>query len=173
MAVRIQTVLWSICCALITGLAVAEPPQAKVEMRWVETKRVEGLTEVQGFQSSCDPDSIVYPHKKPALTLTAKTVADAKLTKHDFSNSGLSSQDYSVTLHLTPEARQELLKTCPGDDTQYLTVVINGKYWGLRRYEKKQDGPEVPTQSQAETFLPDIGFFSSQAEAERLLAAVR
>lgn len=176
MAVHMKAVSWGIGCLLMAswaGLAAAETPKAKVELRWVESKRVEGLTEDKGFQSSCDPEAIVYAHKKPALTLTAKTVADVELKNLDLSKNGLSSNNYNVTLHLTPEARQELAKSCPGDDTQYLTVVIDGKFWGLRRYEKKDTSPGVPHQARAESFVPDVGFFSSEAEANRVAQAVK
>ena len=52
-----------------------------------------------------------------------------------------------------------------------LTVVVDGKYWGVRRYEKDKEKMFVPDQAQAETFLPDVGFFSSEAEAQRLVSA--
>ena len=52
-----------------------------------------------------------------------------------------------------------------------LTVVVDGKYWGLHRYEKDKDKPFVPAQARAETFVPDVGFFSSRADAQRLVDA--
>jgi hypothetical protein len=146
------------------------PAKAKVELRWVETKKVEGVTEEKGFQSSCDPDSIVYPHKKPALVLTATEVTEASLVNHDFSNSGLSKENYLITIHLTKEARDKL--AAASDKTQNLvTVVVDGKCWGLFPYSKNK--PLIPAAVQAETFTPIVGFFSSKDEAQRVVDALK
>ncbi len=166
-------VVVSVCIAADKGDKPSAPPKAKVELRWVESVRVEGLTEDKGFQSSCDPDSIVYPHKKPALVLTAADVTEARLSNFDLSRSGLSKENYRVTLHLTREARDKLAATCEKDGGRLLTVVVDGKYWGLQRYRKGKATTEIPCQVCAETFIPDVGFFSSKAEAERLVDAVK
>jgi hypothetical protein len=142
----------------------------KVELRWVESQRVDMLTEAEGFQSSCDPDSIVYPHRRPALVLTKKEVAEARLSEHDFTASGLS-KNYMVALHLTEEARKKLAESCEGDQMRLLTIVVDGKCWGLHRYEKNKAAPFVPEGARAESFLPEVGFFSSKAEAQRLVRA--
>lgn len=163
----------TVCLTSITTVVGQEPtvkPKLKVELRWVESKRIEGLTEDEGFQTSCDPDSIMYPHKQPALVLTSAEVAEARLKKHDFANSGLSSANYMVTLHLTQAAREKLAATCKDNEMRLLTVVVDGKYWGVRRYEKDKDKPFVPEAARAESFTPDVGFFSSRFEAERLVA---
>jgi hypothetical protein len=150
-----------------------EPPaKAKVELIWLETRRIEGLTAEKGFQASCDPKGIVYPHKKPALVLTAAEVAEARLARHDFSKSGLSVV-YMVTLHLTKEARNKLAATRASNEMGLLTVAVDGKYWGVLRYEKDKDKQFVPEAARAETFLPDVGFFSSEAEAQRLVDAFK
>ena len=163
-------------CALVAPASFGgEPPakhKAKVDLRWLESKRIEGLTEDKGFQASWDPDDLVYPHKKPALILTAAEVEEARLTRHDFSSSG-SGVNYMVALHLTKEARERLAATVEGQGMRLLTVVVDGKPWGVHRYEKDKDKPFVPTEARAETFLPDVGFFSSQAEAQRLVDAFR
>jgi hypothetical protein len=143
----------------------------RVELKWLEAKPIEGVTEEKGFQSSCDPDSIVYPHKKPALVLTAAEVAEARLTHHDFSKNGLSSENYMVALHLTQAAREKLAASCAGNEMRLLTVVVEGKSWGVHRYEKDKDKPFVPAQARAETFLPEVGFFSSKGEAQSLVDA--
>lgn len=165
-----------VCSAWILAVVGQEPPakpKARVELRWVEGKRVEGLTENEGFQSSCDPNSFVYPHKKPALVLTAADVAEVRLTKHDITLGTVARENYMVTLPLTKEARDKLAATYEGKEMRLLTVVVDGKCWGLRRYEKDKDKPFVPPQAQAETFTPDVGYFSSKAEAERLVDALK
>ena len=153
-----------------------KPTEARrgvVELRWVETQHVEGLTEDKGFQSSCDPDSIVYPHKQAALVLTAVEVAEARLTHHDFSANGLSSENYTVDLHLTPEARKTLAASREGKEMRLLTVVVLGKYWGLHRYEVDPEKPFVPEQARAESFVASVGFFSSRDQAEQLVKFVQ
>jgi hypothetical protein len=161
------------CSAIVPAVLGHEPPtkpMVKVELRWVETKRVEGLTEDKGFQSSCDPEDVVYPHKKAALVLTAAEVSEARLTKLDLTKNGLGVL-YEVTLDLKEEAREKLAATVEGKQMRLLTVVVDGKYWGVRRYEKDKDNKSVPDQARAETFRPNIGFFSSEAEAQRLVDA--
>jgi hypothetical protein len=166
----------AMCFASVPVAWAWEPPikpKAKVEFRWVEAKPIEGLTDKDGFKSTCDPDSLVYPHKKVALALTAAEVTEARLTKHDFSGSGLSSENYSVNIHLTKQARAKLAATCDGDETRNLTVVVDGKYWGVYRYEKDKTKPLIAEEARAETFTPSVGYFSSKAEAERLVDAFK
>ena len=167
----------AVCSAGAPAAEGQEPPakpKAKVELRWLETRPVKGLTEDKGFQASCDPKDIVYPHKKPALVLTAAEVAEAPLTKHEFSpGSGWPPELYTVKLHLTKEARTKLAATTEGNDMKLLTVVIDGKYWCVFRYEKDKDKPFVPQDARAETFLPGVGLFSSKAEAQRLVDALK
>lgn len=148
------------------------PPKAQVELRWVESKPTKDLTEEEGYQTSCDPDSIMYPHKKPALVLTAAEVTEVRVKRHDFSKSG-SGVQHLVAFHLTKEAREKLAAACDGDDTKYLTVMVDGKPWGLHRYEKDKAKPFVPESCRAETFLPAVGFFSSHAEAQKVANAVK
>lgn len=158
---------WVVVSAAALGAAVGQeppaPPKSKVELRWVEFKKVEGLTEGKGFQTSCDPDSIAYPHKKPALVLTKAEVEEVTLKQHDFSRSGLSSENYMVTIHLTPKARKALADGCGAAKSKILTVRVEGKDWGIRMYRK----------SEADKFTPEVGFFSSRADAERLVAALK
>jgi hypothetical protein len=166
------------CLACVSAAVGQEPPvkpkaRAKVELRWLETKPVNDLTEKEGFQASCDPKDIVYPHKKPALVLTATEVSEARLTAHDFSQSGLKAEYYTVTLNLTKDARTKLAATTEGNDMKLLTVVIDGKFWGVYRYEKDKDKPFVPEVARAETFKPGVGFFSTKAEAQRLVDAFK
>ena len=159
----------SAACVPAVGQEPPARPKASVELRWVETRHVKDLTEEKGFQSSCDPDDIVYPHKKPALVLTAAEVGEARLTTHTIAG----GEHHMVTLHLTKEAREKLAATTEGKGTKLLTVVVDGKYWGVHRYEKDRDKKFVSDAARAETFTPGVGFFSSQAEAERLVDALK
>ena len=145
--------------------------QIKVELRWVESKAVAGLTETEGFQTSCDPDDIAYPHKKPALVLTADTVSDVELKTHDFSNNGLGVY-YSVTLHLTDRSRRQLAGTVEGNKMRLITVLVDDKYWGVYRYEKDKDKQFVPKQARASSFTPNVGMFSSYNDAKRVVDAI-
>src|SRR5262249_465646 len=125
--------------ACVLGADWAEPaakPTVKVDLRWVETKRIEGVTENEGFQSSCDPKDIVYPHKKPALVITAAEVSEVSLRNLDYSKNGLSSENYSVTIHLTKAARAKLAATVEGKEMKLLTVALGGRDWGGHGYER-------------------------------------
>jgi hypothetical protein len=174
-SLRVVLATAAVCSAWVPLGAGQEPPakpNVRVEFRWVESKRIEGLTEDKGERFSCGPE-LSYPHKKPVLVLTREHVAKVELGHHDFSKSGLSSELYTVTLHLTKEARDTLAAECRVGEMKMLTVVVDGKYWGLRRYEKARDKFLVPEQARAESFLPEVGFFSSRAQAERLVDAFK
>lgn len=162
------------CLACIPVLGQDPPAKAKpeVELRWVESKRIEGLTEAKGFQSSCDPKDIAYPHRKPALVLTAAEVSEARLKGYDFGKRG-SPTHFMVELHLTKKAREQLAASFEGNETRCLTVLVDGRYWGVHRYEKVQGKLSYPPEVHAETFLPEVGFFSSEAEAQFLVDAFK
>lgn len=160
----------AVCVPAARGQESADEPNTRVELRWVECRQVEGLTVADGFQSSCDPDSIVYPHIRPALVLTGDEVAEARLTELDLTGNGLGVL-YNVTLILTPEAREALAASYEGNEMRMLTVLVDRKYWGVHRYEKDKSKPFVPEATLAERFNPGVGFFSSRSEAERLVAA--
>lgn len=158
--------------AIIVGQQPAAKAGTSVELRWVETRRVEGLTEDEGFQSSCDPKDVVYPHQKPAMVLTTAEVREVRLVAHNFSTSG-SGVQYSVVLDLTNEAREKLAATYEGKEMRLLTVLVDGKYWGVRRYEKDPEKKFVPEQARAETFHLDVGYFSSLDKAQPLFDAIK
>ena len=170
----------SLCFLLLALFFVAnseafadEPPaKARVEFRWVESKFIESVTEEEGFQCTCDPKSIVYAHKKPALVLSPETVAKTDFVNRDLSRNGLSSQNYSITVHLTEDAKKRLADTVEGVQARALTVVVDGKYWGVFRYEKDENKRFVPKQCRADSFTPSIGLFSDRLEAKRVVAAL-
>ena len=110
--------LCSVWIPMVVGQETPVKPKGKVEIYWLEYKPIKGLTEEKGFTSSCDPKSLVYQHKKPAMVLTAAEVTEARLTNHDFSKNGLSSENYMVTLHLTKTARGKLAESCEGNETR-------------------------------------------------------
>ncbi len=166
---------WTVCLACTSSLVAQEPPtkpKAKIELRWLEDKRIEGLTEDKGIKVSCDPNGIAYRHKKPALALTAADIDEVSLKKHDWSASGIGIL-YSVTLHLKTETREKLAATCESNETRYLTIVVDNKSWGADRYEKDKSKPLIALECRAETFTPTIGYFSSETEAQRLVDAFK
>src|SRR5262245_32998193 len=116
----------ALCLAVATLCVAAAPPKphgkakARVEFRWVETSRVKGLTEDKGFQSSCAPNDLVYPHKKPALVVTAAEVAEVRFTGHKFGE----MEHFMVDVQLTRKARERLAATVEGKQMRLLTVVI-------------------------------------------------
>jgi len=163
----------SVGVSVVCGQDSPDKSKAKVELRWVESHRIAGLTEDEGFQSTCDPNSIVYPHKQPALVLTASEVTEVRLTNLDLSAHGLSSENYMVKILLTQEARDKLAASCEGSAVRRLTVVVDGKCWGLRCYNKVRDERLAPAATRAASFAPEVGYFSSKSEAERLVDALK
>jgi hypothetical protein len=153
-------VVCSVCVVAAVGQEPPAKPRAKVELRWVENERVEGLTEDKPFMEGEGGTS--YAHKKTALVLTRAEVAEARLTEIDWSNLGLR---YSVTLHLTKEARGKLAASYNGGAIRELTTVVDGKCWGTSKFYLDQPG--------ATLFAPFVGFFSSKAEAQRLVDAFK
>ena len=114
-ALRILAIFAGVVCAAMIGFAAEpkEPPKPKVEIRWVEGVRVEGLTVDRIVGDSGDSPGY-YPHAKPAMILTAKDIVEARLKKFDWLMSGVVVHHYSVTLVLTKDARERLAKSCPG-----------------------------------------------------------
>jgi hypothetical protein len=148
-----------------------EDPKNRVELRWVERTFVEGLTEKQSIQASCASDDVVYPHKKPALVLARKDVAEARLNQHDLLMNGLVTHHYSVTLVLTKQAREQLAANCP-DKSARVTVAVDGRYWGWAHYTTENDA-KVSELCKARSFNPHIGFMSSKVEAEHIVDAFK
>jgi len=101
---------------------------------------VEGLTEKQGIQASCAPGNIVYPHKKPALILARKDVGKVRIQQFDWEINGAVTTNYSVTLVLTPEARDQLAAACPGK-VALIAVSMDGHYSTISHYILDQDAP--------------------------------
>jgi len=165
---------WTVCWGCVLTAAAQEPatrPKAKVELRWLEDKPIEGLTEENGYRVGDEPNDIAYPHKKPALVLTAAEVDEVRLKKLDFSASG-NGVVYLVTLHLTKEAREKLATSCKSNEQQALAVAIDGKCWGgAMRYEKDPNTPRIAPECRAATFTPSVGYFSSEDDAQRLVDA--
>lgn len=163
--------------ACVAGVSTAdgrepEKPVVKVEFRWVEGKRIAGVTEEKGFQASCDPKDIVYPHKKPALVLTPEHVTGVRLSQLGDFPGGKPSEHYMVDFTLTRKARDALIAACGMERARGLTITIDGRHWGVHRYEQTENNL-VPEQCRAKTFAPGVGFFSSKAEAQRLVDAFK
>jgi hypothetical protein len=104
-----------------------------------------------------------HPPRSGFLEQSGQT--EAVLTSHSIAG----TQRHMVTLHLTQEARDQLAATVSGKQTKLLTVIVDGKFWGIRRYELDEEKQSVPEQARAKLFSPDVGFFSSEAEARRLV----
>ena len=156
--------------------ATADEPKAKekiaVELRWLEEKPIEGVTEKKGILASERENDFVYPHVKPALVLTKKEVSEVKLNKIDGTKNGLGLL-IMVDIHLTKEAREKLAAGVKGKDTRLLTVTVDGKHWGVHRYEIDKDKPFVSDKARAETFRPSVGFFRVESEAQQVVDALK
>jgi hypothetical protein len=133
-------------------------PRAAVELRWVEAKPIARVTESEGYQTSCDPDSVMYLHLMPTLTLTSAEVLRVELKEIDLSGSGRGRTNFMVAFQLTKEAREKLAAMTEGKKgTQYFTVIVDGKPWGLQRNEPDPETPFVPAQCRAATLFAGGG----------------
>ena len=151
----------------------AQPMVKRIELIFMETKKVEGVTRNEGFQSG-DGGSIAYLHKKPALHLTPAHIKSVELSNIDLSRNGLNANNYSIKIQLTDKAKKELAAQVKGKKMKLLTLLIDGKRWGgMWRYEVDETKKGVPPQCRASSFSPTIGYFSSRAYAESIADALR
>jgi hypothetical protein len=166
--VRVASLLTS--CLLVTVLSAQEPaakkaeprPQPVIDFRWLESKQIEGVTQVRGwFKAGCGPDEYMFPHKTPVLT--AKDVARAEMCKVDFSSCGLPGEMYMVTFHFTDEAKKKLAAECRDGETRPIAAYVDGRTASQRYIDK----------SHAADFVAQYGFISSRTEAERIVAAFK
>ena len=104
----------------------------------------------------CGP-VLAYPHQKPVLTNA--DIARVSLELVDLSSSGLAKNNYMLTFHLTDEAKKKLAGACGDEPERMLTILVDGKSWGMRVYRK----------ADAAKFFPQAGFLSSKSEAERIV----
>lgn len=170
---RILAIFAEVACAATIGFAAEpkEPPKPKVEIRWVERFRVEGLTVDRIVGDSGDSPGY-YPHAKPAMILTAKDIVEARLKKFDWLMSGVVVHHYSVTLVLTKDARERLAKSCPGKSAA-ITVCVDGLYSGWAHYTTDNDA-KVSETSKAKNYNPSwyLGTMD-RASAERYIKAFK
>jgi hypothetical protein len=170
--IALGMVTCSIDAPAVVGQEPPAKPKARIELRWVEIKQIDGVTEQKGILSSEDPKSIVYPRKQAALVLTAAEITEATLRNYDLSESGLSAENYQVTFHLTKQARDRLATACGDQESRLLTVFVDGACWQVLQWYHKGPIRGASDGDRAETFLPVVGFFP-KASAERLVDAVK
>jgi hypothetical protein len=144
--------------------AVAQPadkPPAKavVEFRWLEHSPDKALTEDKGIQTTCGPE-LMYPHKKPVLTNADVAAAEAK---NHGQVMGLRGDHYTVTFKLSDAAKKTLAASAGDATVKELATFVDGKYWGTAIYRPGKTAD----------FIPQAGFITSKAEAERIVAAVK
>lgn len=170
---RLCLLVITVCLVGLSRVMSEEPPKKpkmKVELRWLEMSRVEGLTEDKGIQASCETDDLLYPHRKPALEITREDVRGVLLTEHDLRKNGLGLL-YTVNFELTDEARKRLAANCPGQAAR-VTIGVDGRYWGWSHYITS-DTALVSEACKARSYNPSVGFLSSKAEAEKIVEAFK
>ena len=171
-ALRLLAIFAGVACDTTIGFAAEpkEPPKPKVEIRWVERFRVEGLTVDRIVGESGDSPGY-YPHAKPVMILTAKDIVEARLSKLEWLMSGVVVHHYSGTLVLTKDARERLAKSCPGKSAA-ITVCVDGLYSGWAHYITDNDA-KVPEQSKAENYNPSWYLGTDRASAESIINAFK
>lgn len=168
--VAIGLAICTACGLAVVGQESPANPKAKVELFWLEGHQVAGLTEEVGI-SGCDPKSILYPHKKSTLLLTAANTSDARFSKYTWVANGSSTDHYNVTIQLTKEARDALAAACGDKKSAWLTMKVDGKYCGSYDcYVKDKERKFVADQIRAESFTP-TATYSTEADAKRLVDA--
>ena len=171
-ALRILAIFAGFVCGATIGFAAEpkEPPKPKVEIRWAERFRVEGLTVDRSVGTSGDTENEYYPHAKPAMILSRKDIAEARLKQFDWLMNDVIVHHFSVTLVLTKEARERLAKSCPGKSAR-ITVAVNGKFWGWDYYMTDDDA-DVSERWKAKNYSPCIGLMP-RANAESIINAFK
>lgn len=178
MAWQVRIVVGLAACMAYLPPAVGQQPadlakaKAKVELRWLETRPMEGLTENEGFQASCDPGDVrLSPQEaRPGAHSRRGERSPPHPASVDGCRLGRAGSRHPPS---HPGGPRKAGRNGRGPGDAPLTVVVDGKYWGVRRYEKDQDKEFVPGQARPATFTPHVGFFSSKAEAQRLVTAFR
>ncbi|MFN0053643.1 MAG: hypothetical protein ACKV0T_15800 [Planctomycetales bacterium] len=170
-ALRLLAIFAGVACVATIGFAAdpKEPPKPKVEIRWVERFRVEGLT-VDRIVGDSDDSPGYYPHAKPAMILTAKDIVEARLSMFDWLMSGVVVHHYSVKMVLTKDARERLAKSCPSEPAA-ITVSVDGMYSGWTHYTIDNDA-KVSEQLKAKNYNPTLGNMD-RASAERIINAFK
>lgn len=152
--------------SIVIGQEKARPG---VELYWVESTPVDGLTEIEGFQSSCDPDDLVYPHKKPAIVL------DGDSARVDINELEIGGTKYfMVTLVPNRQARAKLAASLEGkgDQMRLLTANVNGQFRSVQRYEIDRRKNFVPESAKANSFTFNLGMFLKMEEVRKVEEAL-
>lgn len=165
-------ILAVVACPATIGFAAEpkDPPTRKVELRWVEPFRVEGLTVDRIVGDSGDSPGY-YPHAEPAMILTAKDIVEARLERFDWVMNDVVVHHYSVKLVLTKDARERLAKSCPGESAR-ITATVDGIFTGWSHYTTDNDA-EVSEDLKAKNYNPSLGGSMSQAFAESIIKAFK
>lgn len=102
----------------------------------------------------------------------ARLVTDVSCTNSDLSKNGLLGENYMIHIQLTKKAREALAMTVEGTKTRWITVVVDGKCWNIRRNEPSNEQSGYSKSIWAKYYSPSFGFFSSKAEAQRIVDAL-
>lgn len=162
------------------SFGVAQPPldpkkapQApdRIELRMVELRPIEGVTQPEGFTYN-EQGELAYYHKKPALVITPSDVEEFVLRKST-SPQGLFPPGFSVKIHLTENARKQVAaKAADGDGMRFIVGYIGNKQSTiLFRYEIKETSG-VPDNNQAKSFIPLLSFSNSAVRVEDVVKAL-
>ena len=171
-ALRLLAIFAGVACVATIGFAAEpkEPPKPKVELRWVEGVRVEGLT-VDRIVGDSGDSAGYYPHAKPTMILTTKDIVEARLERFDWVMNDVVVHHYSVKLVLTKDARERLAKSCPGKSAR-ITASVDGIFTGWSHYTTDNDA-KVSETSKAKNYNPSLGGSMSRAGAESIIKAFK
>ncbi|MEL7498315.1 MAG: hypothetical protein AAFN77_11950 [Planctomycetota bacterium] len=149
-----------LCTSTLLGHASAQDSatvsEPRVELRLMEPKPIEDLTEYRGIKHGYGDNDYGYLHKKPARVLNKQSVAKLEIWRSYLSPSLKKPNGFTMKFHLTEEARKQIADHAGGGDWQrYVVVVVDGKQvGGLQRYEIN-NCKSAPPDCRAESFNSD------------------
>ena len=175
--ISLLTIVFAVSAA---SFGVAQPPPApkkapqdpdRIELRMVELRPIEGVTEPEGFTYN-EQGGLAYFHKEPALVIKPSDV-DQIVVRKNTSPQGLFPPDFSVKIHLTDNARKQIAaKAADGDGMRFIVGYFGNKQSTiLFRYEIKETSG-VPDNNQAKSFIPLLSFSNSAVRVEDVVKAL-
>lgn len=168
-----------VCAPTAPGQEPPAKPKLKVEFYWAELKPIKGVTQDEpvvvrpqavvarkgGLEiDETKPQMKVYLHKRPVLT--GDCVAKTELIKDESQNRDYPPH-FKVWLRLTEKAKDTLADESKDRKRLHgiLIVVVDGNYWYVMGYHK-----QIAT---ARKFIPVIGDFKSEADAQRFIDVIK
>lgn len=133
-----------------------ESPVMKVELYWAEFKPVAGLTRDKGVPFGEEGSSLIYLHKKAALS--NEDIGEARVDGEVSAGNGAAGKLYGVKMYLTKEGKQNLGRSGESGKKKVLVTVLDGR----------EGSAFYVDVANLKNFVQPIGFFQKD-QAEQLV----